>query len=111
MFQSLQVQSRLIDGDFHGARYFADMYVKLVLPGTSLPLKSLRVRPVNISLASIAVPTHYWLKLFPELDELELRDCRCDWDIFHILPWESRHRMGRPSLRPQNAADRIYDLS
>ena len=91
MFQSLEVQSRFIDLDFHGARYFTEMYLTLSKgwsrPEHPSPLKSLRLRPTDdrvardISRAApLIVPSHYWLKLFPELDELELRDCRCDWD-------------------------------
>ena len=90
IFQSLEVQSRFIDVDFHGARYFAEAYLALSKgwsrPEHPSPLKSLRLRPAddrltrNISHTPIVIPNHYWLKLFPELDELELRDCRCDWD-------------------------------
>lgn len=91
MFQSLEVQSRFIDVDFRGARYFVNMYLRLSKtwsrPEYPSPLKSLRLRPADDQLAirdtsqtPVIIPSHYWLKLFPELDELELRDCRCDWD-------------------------------
>ncbi|KAF9651665.1 hypothetical protein BDM02DRAFT_679645 [Thelephora ganbajun] len=91
MFQSLEVQSRFIDVDFHGARLFVDMYLGLSKnwsrPEYPSPLKSFRLRTADGHIVSrgmshtpIVVPSHYWLKLFPELDELELRDCRCDWD-------------------------------
>lgn len=90
-FQDLEVQSRFIDIDFHGARYFVDMYLELSKswsrPEHPSPLKSLRLRPADGHLLSsdtshtpIIIPSHYWLKLFPELDVLELRDCKCDWD-------------------------------
>jgi hypothetical protein len=91
MFQSLDVQSRFIDVDFHGARHSVDLYLGLSKswsrPEHPSPLKSLRLRPADdhlfvrdISRAPVIIPSHYWLKLFPELEELELRDCRCDWD-------------------------------
>ena len=91
MFQSLEVQSRFIGIDFHGARYFVDMYLGLSKnwsrPEFPSPLKSLRLRSADdhfiardSSYTPIVIPSHYWLKLFLELDELELRDCRCDWD-------------------------------
>ena len=88
MFQSHEVQSRFIDIDFHGARYFVDMYLVLSKswsrPEHPSSLKSLRLRPASDHLAThhtpTIIPSHYLLKLFPELDELELRDCRCDWD-------------------------------
>ena len=90
MFQSFEVQGRFVDVDFHGGRYFVDMYLRLSKswsrPEHPSPLKSLHLRPADDNTAHnfrhtpIIVPSHYWLKLFPELDELELRDCRCDWD-------------------------------
>jgi hypothetical protein len=90
MFQSLEVQSRFVDVDFHGARHFVEMYLALSKgwsrPEHPSPLKSLRLRPADDYLTRdpshtpIVVPSHYWLKLFLELDELELHDCRCDWD-------------------------------
>ena len=90
MFRSLEVQSRFVDVDFHGARYFVEVYLALSKdwsrPEHPSPLKSLRLRPaddhgvLDISHTPVIVPSHFWFKLFPELDELELRNCRCDWD-------------------------------
>jgi len=91
MFQSLEVRSRFTDIDSHGARCFVGMYLGLSKswsrPEHPSLLKSPCLRPADDHLATrydsqtpLTIPSHYWLKLFPELDELELRDYRCDWD-------------------------------